>query len=283
MATVKARGVGLNVQQLGQGDPIVVFVHGLVIDNLSSWYMTAASALSGNGTAVLYDLRGHGLSAQPKSGYRLEDSVLDLDALLGEIGLGDRPIGLAGNSFGGRIALAFATHYPERVERLMLVDSHPSDTDFTHLLRDTMALGGEAREQHAEQLFEAWLDEQRAGGSEFDAAYLEQLMKSKKSRTRRSYLSKMADLVFETTLADDVGTSAELTDADLERVNCPVLALFGERSDARDQGKRLVDLLPDCTLEIVEGCGHLILLDRPDVVRQALTRWFVRGRAMAEA
>ena len=50
--------------------PTVVFVHGLVMDNLSSFYYTLAAPLAqaGFGT-VLFDLRGHGLSERPPSGY----------------------------------------------------------------------------------------------------------------------------------------------------------------------------------------------------------------------
>jgi len=46
MADVVANGVRHHVQRLGRGDRTVVFVHGLVMDNLSSWYFTVANPVA---------------------------------------------------------------------------------------------------------------------------------------------------------------------------------------------------------------------------------------------
>ncbi|MDQ1441189.1 MAG: hypothetical protein QOG97_1417, partial [Acidimicrobiaceae bacterium] len=88
MADVVANGVRFHVQQLTppQGrsaeTPAVVFIHGLVMDNLSSFYYTLANPCAAAGADVmLYDLRGHGLSERPPLGYALEDSVDDLVGL----------------------------------------------------------------------------------------------------------------------------------------------------------------------------------------------------------
>ncbi|HWL88800.1 MAG TPA: alpha/beta fold hydrolase, partial [Polyangiaceae bacterium] len=71
MADVLVRGVRLHVQRMGVADPSenrgrrVVFLHGLVMDNLSSWYFTVANVVAAFADVVLYDLRGHGLSDRP--------------------------------------------------------------------------------------------------------------------------------------------------------------------------------------------------------------------------
>src|SRR5712664_3311957 len=93
MAHVVANGVTLHVQRLRRqqsspgeleaAGPVVVFLHGLVIDNLSSLYYSLANPIAQAGAdAILYDQRGHGLSERPPSGYRIEDSVADLGTLL---------------------------------------------------------------------------------------------------------------------------------------------------------------------------------------------------------
>jgi pimeloyl-ACP methyl ester carboxylesterase len=91
----------------------VVFVHGLVMDNLSSWYFTVAGAAAARADVVLYDLRGHGRSERPSSGYGLADMVLDLDALLDALAI-PGPVVLVGNSFGGLLALVFAIARTDR-------------------------------------------------------------------------------------------------------------------------------------------------------------------------
>ena len=60
MVDVVANGVRHHVQRLGAGVPPVVFVHGLVMDNLSSFYFTLANPVAARTEAILYDLRGHG-------------------------------------------------------------------------------------------------------------------------------------------------------------------------------------------------------------------------------
>src|SRR5436305_2133211 len=103
MADVVANGVRHHVQRLGHGDRLVVFVHGLVMDNLSSFYFTLANPVAASCEVMLYDLRGHGMSERPVRGYGVTDLVADLAALVG-----DRRVTLVGNSFGGLVALAFA-------------------------------------------------------------------------------------------------------------------------------------------------------------------------------
>src|SRR5262245_63111303 len=108
MADVISNGVRLHVQRLSPGSgPVVVFLHGLVMDNLSSWYFSVAHPASRAAEVLLYDLRGHGLSERPASGYGLADMVADLAGLLDALQI-TRPVTLVGNSFGGLLAVAFA-------------------------------------------------------------------------------------------------------------------------------------------------------------------------------
>src|SRR5512134_897411 len=114
MADVVANGVRLHVQRLGGGPRTVVFVHGLVMDNLSSFYFTLANPAAESAAVVLYDQRGHGLSERPPAGYTVASLVDDLAALLAALAI-TGPVQLVGNSFGGTLALAFAAAHPERV------------------------------------------------------------------------------------------------------------------------------------------------------------------------
>src|SRR5438445_13352487 len=92
--------------------PIVVFIHGLGTDSLASFYLTLAAPVATAGIEVIaYDLRGHGRSKQPATGYRMSDFVADLDGLLDGLGVAE-PVNLVGNSFGGTIAFSYAHPRP---------------------------------------------------------------------------------------------------------------------------------------------------------------------------
>src|SRR5690606_38301706 len=126
---ILANGLRFNTQVLrrsspdGQPRPAVVMLHGLVMDNLSSWYMTIANPIARHADVYLFDLRGHGRTDRPATGYSLDDNVGDLEALLDAWGL-DQPVHLFGNSFGCVIALELARRQPERVAGLFMVEAH---------------------------------------------------------------------------------------------------------------------------------------------------------------
>ena len=56
MAEVVANGIRTHVQRLGSGPPTVVFVHGIVVDNLASLYFTLANPVAQAAEALLYGI-----------------------------------------------------------------------------------------------------------------------------------------------------------------------------------------------------------------------------------
>ena len=70
---------------------------------------------------VAFDLRGHGQSDQPASGYDLATIAEDIVAGMAELGFGK--VALVGHGWGGRVALVLAARHPALVSHLILVDS----------------------------------------------------------------------------------------------------------------------------------------------------------------
>ena len=82
---VDANGQRFHVLRLGAAGPDrpkVIMVHGLVVDDLSSFYYTIANAVAVHAEVYLYDLRGHGLSSIPDGTYRAADHLADLLGLM---------------------------------------------------------------------------------------------------------------------------------------------------------------------------------------------------------
>ena len=110
------------------GDPneeTYVFVHG-VRDQGRSWDHFL-DALLQRGVpikhAVALDLRGHGDSEWPNTsrGYQHEDFLTDLAGLLKH--LDKEPLTIIGHSLGGSMCLLYAGTFPEKVKRLVLLES----------------------------------------------------------------------------------------------------------------------------------------------------------------
>jgi pimeloyl-ACP methyl ester carboxylesterase len=241
MAEVTVRGARFHVQRIGQEgrEPRVVFLHGLVMDNLSSFFFTLGNRVATFADVLLYDLRGHGLSEKTRAGYTLADMVLDLEALT-RTTFGERPVVLVGNSFGALLAVAFARAYPARVRGLALLDGHMGDDDFGERMASTLSLEGEDAERVIAERFKDWL--------------------GRHSQRKRSRLAEHARaLVTETSLVADMKATPPLVPADFEQIEARTLAIFGEASDIRERSEKLVLRMPHAELVVLPGCSHSIL------------------------
>ncbi|MBI2916521.1 MAG: alpha/beta fold hydrolase [Chloroflexi bacterium] len=110
-------GVSVRYVSTGQGPPVVL-VHGLA-GNLSFWQHNLGP-LGRSFSVYALDLPGHG-GSQDALEYTLPYAARLLAGLLDH--LGAPRASLVGSSLGGLIALEMAQTYPDRVERLVLVDS----------------------------------------------------------------------------------------------------------------------------------------------------------------
>jgi pimeloyl-ACP methyl ester carboxylesterase len=105
---------------IGEGDgPPVVLVHGLG-GRWSNW-LENIPALARERRVVALDLPGFGDSGMPAEEISVSGYARVVDGLCEQLGLG--PVVVVGNSMGGFVAAELAVAFPERVERLVLVDA----------------------------------------------------------------------------------------------------------------------------------------------------------------
>jgi len=95
-----------------------VFIHGFG-GQASQWHYQLQK-FSLENRVIALDLRGHGLSDAPSSGYSVEQLVADLETALTILKVKGKFV-LVGHSFGGAIATEYALKHPDRVERLVLI------------------------------------------------------------------------------------------------------------------------------------------------------------------
>lgn len=115
---------GLNYHYLdeGQGDPVVM-VHGN--PSWSFYYRNLASTLKQNYRVVVPDHIGCGLSDKPDSAsysFTLKERVDDLEALLHSLHI-KKNITLVVHDWGGMIGMAYASRYPDRIARLVILNT----------------------------------------------------------------------------------------------------------------------------------------------------------------
>lgn len=96
----------------------LVLLHGLGA-TAHTWRLVASS-LCHRYLTIAFDLRGHGLSDHPESGYDL--ATLAEDAVQGMAALGLGKVVLIAHGWGARIALVLAARHPALISHLILVD-----------------------------------------------------------------------------------------------------------------------------------------------------------------
>lgn len=118
---VEIDGARLRVRIEGpETAPPIVLIHGFTF-SLETWDGWAAD-LARDHRVIRYDLSGHGFSdPDPQARYGTAGRVRQLKALLDRLGIARAT--LVGNSFGGLVAWNFAALFPDRVDRLVLIDS----------------------------------------------------------------------------------------------------------------------------------------------------------------
>lgn len=247
MADVVANGVRHHVQRIGRrGERAVTFVHGLVMDNLSSFYFTLANPLAETRDVVLYDLRGHGMSERPDAGYDVPTLVEDLRQILDSQAIATTD--LVGNSFGGLIALAFAAAHPARVGKIFLIDAHTGVAGWADQMTATLSLQGDARDSKIAQSFQAWL--------------------GRYSERKRTRLARSAEaLVERTSLIRDLRASPPLGP-----IAADITAVYGETSDIRAQGEQLAHEL-GAKVVVVPGCTHSVLWEATADIKARVVEW----------
>src|SRR5947209_13841070 len=111
-------GADIFVRSGGSG-PVVVLIHGYA-ENSDSWAPLAADLMKDH-TVVVPDLRGIGRSSKPADGYDKKTQTKDMRSVVTSLGY-DKTFVVA-HDIGNMVAYAYAAIYPDKVERLVVMDA----------------------------------------------------------------------------------------------------------------------------------------------------------------
>lgn len=258
--TVHASGIQLSYLVWGAAtyEHTLVCLHGSG-GNARHWGPLARALRPHMVRVVAFDLRGHGDSDQPATGYEVEDFARDLEAAVPALGL--NRFDLVGSSLGSRIALMYAARNPAVVRRLVVVDlsfEMPEDA------QQRMINGHRSRPRRFARTDEV-LDWSRSNPSRarWTAAMHEEM--------GRYELKPAADGGWTWRYSPDAAIQALAAARRnmwpfAESLAMPTLLLRGAQSpvltpaSAAEMSKRI----PNCTLVEVPGAGHGVPRDNPD-------------------
>jgi pimeloyl-ACP methyl ester carboxylesterase len=243
--------------------PAIVLVHG--ITSTSATWERVMPYLATRFTVIAPDLIGHGESAKPRGDYSLGAYASGVRDLM--VTLGQESATFVGHSLGGGVVMQLAYQFPERCERLVLVDSGGLGREVSILLRAaTLPLAEVVLPLLAHARL---LGAGRAAGGMFGRVGLH--LGTDMAELARGHASladpeaRAAFIHTLRTIVDPGGQRVNATDRLYLAENIPFMLVWGERDPIIPvrHGLAAHDLVPSSRLEIFEDAGHFPHVDDP--------------------
>ncbi|UVS82111.1 acetoin dehydrogenase E2 subunit dihydrolipoyllysine-residue acetyltransferase [Actinokineospora sp. UTMC 2448] len=278
-------GVALSVEEIdpadgGAPDLTAILVHGFALSRLC-WHFQRRdlARLTGPRVAqILYDHRSHGRSQRTDAaGSTIEQLARDLEAVI-RVAAPEGPLVLIGHSMGGMVVIALAELFPElfaaRVRGVALIGTSAGEVGKQGLPRPLLS-----KYNPLTRLLGRFADWQpglveliRAAGGQLTRAGVRTIGFGSREVSPRlvDFMVAMLDVTPVRVLADFVDTlgSHNRYAALAGLRECRVLVLGGDEDwmTPWSHAERIAEELPHSTLVRVRGAGHLVMLERPDVV-----------------
>ena len=257
---------GLRLHYVVWGDesnPPLVLVHG-GRDHARSWDFVA-QAMIDRFCVYAVDLRGHGDSAWSVGGqYRISDHVVDLTKCIDSLGRG--PVDIIAHSMGGRVCLDLTAAFPERVDRLVVIEGfgwslrtdHSAAERLSGLVKATREV-----EEGKSRIYRSYADAEarmQEANKRLSPAMVKHLTKhAVRQREDEGLVWKFDPYVYVRSLPD--WTQTELMDL-WRRIEKPVLLVGAENWPKLPLVTELSKALPNAQTVIVKDAAHWVHHDQ---------------------
>jgi pimeloyl-ACP methyl ester carboxylesterase len=275
---VNAGGLRTHVAEAGSGPPLML-VHGWP----QHWWMwrELIGPLAESHRVICPDLRGFGWTAAPPGGYDPEVFAIDVVALLDALEI-EEPLDVAGHDWGGWTGFILCLRHPERIRRFLALNIyHPfvrpsprgvlgTGRFWYQWVLAAPLLGPAAigRENPLGRAVMRWVGARRTPWSDEERhVYIDQFREPERAEASsllyRHSVLRLAPAVIR-------GAYRELT------MEAPTLLLFGTEDYVQDHRllPRFEHNAPNMRLELVPGCGHFIVEERPELVLERARELF---------
>jgi len=239
---------------------VLVFLNG-VMASTSSWINQYEEFKKIGYKIVLHDFVGQLRSDKFEGVYSFKKHAEDVRELLNHIGV-SRPH-LIGTSYGGEVAMKYATMYPDEVNSITVIDS-VSEVD------DKMV-----------RCVEEWIDlAQMYDGEQFfygmmPSIYGYNYIKNNKDvlHKRAKAMNKIPKEYFDgqiglyKTFIEDVNMTKEL-----EKITCPALIVCGKEDTLKPVkfSEIIAENIKNSKLKIIPDCGHVTIFEQPQELNRLI-------------
>lgn len=273
---------------VGEGPPLVVLHGGPDFDH--TYLLPELDGLADAFRLVYYDQRGRGRSAEgvEPTDVSIESEIADLDGL--RDALGYESVALLGHSWGGVLAMEYATRHPDRVSHLILLNSAPASGEGALLMREHFRRARpDGDVERMEEI--ASSPAYRSGDADTEAAYYR--IHFRIALRRREQVDEVVGRLrphftddgivlaraIEDRLYDDTWNRAgyDLLPR-LRTLEAPALVLHGEDDFVPvELVARIAGALPNARLVVLPECGHFAYLESPDAFHDHVTALLERA------
>ena len=248
--TLPIAGAALHLARSGSGTPLLVLHHDIGSRPSLPFY----DALAREATVLLPSHPGYDKSERPMWMRSVRDIAVVYQWLLGQRDL--RDVTLVGLGFGGWIAAEMATMAPRAFKRVVLVGA-------MGIKPERGEIADQALLSYVDYVRRGFADQQvydRIFGAETPTATLEQWDLNREMTFRIAWKPYM----YNPTLPHLLGG-----------VSTPALVVWGrdDRIVPLECGERYVKALPQARLEIVDGAGHFVEMEKPEELAQLVSRF----------
>jgi len=256
---ISTNGATIYVRVGGDG-PAVVLLHGF--GDTGDMWAPLARSLYRNHTVIVPDLRGMGLSSQPKGGYDKKTQATDIAIVMDKLNV--RKADLVTHDIGNMVGYALAAQYPERINKWVVIDAPlPGVGPWDEILKSPLLWHFNFRGPDVDRLVKGreriYLDR-----------FYNELSANPKSIdevTRNHYARLYArpgnmHYAFEQFAAFNQDAKENRIFAE-KKLTMPILALGAEKSFGDQQAAIMRDVGTNVESGIIVGSGHWIMEEQP--------------------
>ncbi len=263
-------GVKLAYSRFGEGQPLVypppwvTSLPFILEDQFINYFL---GQLAKEVMVVFYDKHGCGQSDRDRKDFSLETELLDLETVVGHLGL--KEFDLFGASMAGPLSLAYTARHPDSVSRLILYGTFANGNTLAKdkvkaaiisLIEASWGLGSKA-------LAEVFIPEA-------DAEELQSMAKFQRLSSTPEVAAKLLELCY----------SFDVTEV-LSSIHAPTLILHREhdKAIAIKHGRQLAVEIPNASFKVLEGKIHTPWYGDSDKIVEEVFEFIGRGTPTAEA
>lgn len=256
---------GTCYQVVGQGQPVVL-IHGVGL-NKEMWGGQVVG-LADTYQVIVYDMLGHGASPRPPANIDLKGYAEQLLELLDHLHL--QKVTVIGFSMGGLIARAFALHFPQRLEALVVLNSvfNRSEQQRAGVIERTAQAAEHGPDANAEAALSRWFSLEYQGAN---PAQIKALRQTLAENDPQGYLTTYSLFATQDMYrAEDLGS-----------LSMPTLIATGELDpgSTAQMARQLAQKIPGAEVVVLEQQRHMMPMESPRLVNRMLLEFLDRALA----